>query len=234
MSTSFSPSVVENLGYYVYLLADPDTNEIFYVGKGIGNRIFEHLHEANYSASSHQKLDIIRTIQARGKAVACLIHRHGLDEKQAYEVEASLIDFIGLHRLSNRMGGHNSDERGHMNVAEAIARYDAPEVDITDSVILIIVNTLYYRGIGEQELYEKTRKSWKIAPNRRNPKYAFAVFRGVVRQVYEIEQWYQPPDHAPRWAFNGKIATNIQHYVGKSVAKYIKPGARNPTKYVNC
>ena len=232
MGTSFSPSVIESLGCYVYLLADPDTNEIFYVGKGTGNRIFEHLHEANHSANSYEKLDTIRAIQSRGKIVTCFIHRHGLTEKEAYEVEASLIDFIGLRHLSNRVGGHNSDERGHMSVGEAIARYDAPEVDITDAVILIIVNKIYFRGMSEEQLYDGTRKSWKIAPHRHNPKYAFAVFGGVVRQVYEVDDWYQTDN--PRWAFNGTIAKNTQHYVGKSVAKYIKPGAQNPTKYVNC
>ncbi|HIO04524.1 MAG TPA: GIY-YIG nuclease family protein, partial [Gammaproteobacteria bacterium] len=29
--------------YYVYLLLDPITDEIFYVGKGKGNRVFSHL-----------------------------------------------------------------------------------------------------------------------------------------------------------------------------------------------
>ena len=28
--------------WYVYLLSDPNTNEIFYVGKGKGNRVFDH------------------------------------------------------------------------------------------------------------------------------------------------------------------------------------------------
>jgi hypothetical protein len=30
----FSPAVSEALSYYVYLLSDPITNDIFYVGKG--------------------------------------------------------------------------------------------------------------------------------------------------------------------------------------------------------
>ena len=40
----FSPFLCEILGYYVYLLIDPETDQIFYVGKGIGNRIFAHRH----------------------------------------------------------------------------------------------------------------------------------------------------------------------------------------------
>lgn len=36
----FSEKVKQKLGYYVYALADPRDNKIFYIGKGINNRIF--------------------------------------------------------------------------------------------------------------------------------------------------------------------------------------------------
>ncbi len=39
----FPLSVIEKLDYYVYLLIDPGTNQVFYVGKGTGNRIFAHI-----------------------------------------------------------------------------------------------------------------------------------------------------------------------------------------------
>ena len=35
----FPRSVIEKLGYYVYLLTDPTTNKVFYVGKGTGSKI---------------------------------------------------------------------------------------------------------------------------------------------------------------------------------------------------
>lgn len=38
----FSDKVKQKLGYYVYALADPRDNKIFYIGKGINNRIFQH------------------------------------------------------------------------------------------------------------------------------------------------------------------------------------------------
>ena len=43
----FSSEVIRKIGYYVYLLTDPITNEIFYVGKGKGNRVFSHLKDQN-------------------------------------------------------------------------------------------------------------------------------------------------------------------------------------------
>jgi len=44
MITSFSQKTIEELGYYVYVYSDPDTHKPFYVGKGKGNRAFDHLY----------------------------------------------------------------------------------------------------------------------------------------------------------------------------------------------
>lgn len=40
LMNGFSDKVKQKLGYYVYALADPRDNKIFYIGKGINNRIF--------------------------------------------------------------------------------------------------------------------------------------------------------------------------------------------------
>lgn len=234
MIYEFPQSVIENLGFYVYLLIDPADNKIFYVGRGVGNRIFDHIHEANEGLRSTEKLDKIRSIISRGEHVKCFIHRHGLNEKEASEVESSLIDFIEVRNLSNEIKGLHSSIRGHMSVEQINLRYNAPMIEIAEAVILITINNLYYYGMNEDLLYESTRKSWKAAPHRHKPKYAFAVFRGIVRQAYEIESWYRPEDNPGRYAFNGKVAQEMQHYIGKSIAQYIKPGAQNPIKYVNC
>ena len=37
------PSILKVMECYVYILSDPSDNEIFYVGKGRGNRVFSHL-----------------------------------------------------------------------------------------------------------------------------------------------------------------------------------------------
>lgn len=43
MDNKFSPEVESKLQYYVYALVDPRTDQIFYVGKGVGNRVFQHI-----------------------------------------------------------------------------------------------------------------------------------------------------------------------------------------------
>ncbi len=65
MINEFPKSVIERLGCYVYLLIDPETDEIFYVGKGTGNRIFQHINSAINSPQESDKLNKIRVIQAK-------------------------------------------------------------------------------------------------------------------------------------------------------------------------
>ena len=48
----FSDKVKQKLGYYVYALADPRDNKIFYIGKGINNRIFQHEEKLDNSKNS--------------------------------------------------------------------------------------------------------------------------------------------------------------------------------------
>jgi hypothetical protein len=238
--TEFSPAVTEKLGYYVYLLTDPETNRVFYVGKGNGNRIFAHLAQALSAPTESDKLDKIRAIQAKGLQVKHTIHRHGLTEKEAFEVEASLIDFIGIDDLTNIVHGHHSDNRGSMSIADIIAQYDAPSIEIVEPGILIIVNRLFERSISADRLYEITRGNWVVGKKRDSAKFAFTVYNGIVRQVYEIQRWVPVTARQPeqktqaRWRFDGVVAQDLQHYVGGSVEKYITPGAQNPIKYVNC
>jgi hypothetical protein len=236
----FSPAVIEKIGYYVYLLIDPTVNEVFYVGKGTGNRIFAHLNAALKGPTASDRLERIRSIQAKGLTVEHILLRHGLTEQEAFEVEAALIDFIGLADLTNLVQGYAADDRGKMTIAEVIAKYEAPVIVITEPVILITVNRLYRRGMSEQELYEITRGNWVIGSRRNQAKYACAVYNGIIREVYEIEHWYPVTARRAeqktqqRWCFEGRIAHSLRHYVGGSTANYAVVGAQNPIRYVNC
>ncbi|MEJ7575623.1 MAG: hypothetical protein WKF74_01305 [Pyrinomonadaceae bacterium] len=250
----FPAGVIEKLEYYVYLLIDPETDQVFYVGKGVGNRIFAHLNAAIADETPSDKLDKIRAIRAKGLEVNHIVHRHGLTEKEAFEVEAALIDYITLSELTNQVQGYNSDDRGRMNVAEVIAMYQAPVAEITEPVILITINRLFRRGMSAEELYEVTRGKWAIGTRRNKAKYAFAVNKGIIREVYGIERWLPAQigddevnrgwisadavnsevKQRQRWQFEGKIADSLKHYVGGSTEMYAVVGAQNPIRYVNC
>ena len=55
--------------------------------------------------------------------LASSIIRHGLTEKEAFEVEAALIDYIDIRELTNVVLGHDSDSRGLMSITDIITKY---------------------------------------------------------------------------------------------------------------
>ena len=96
----FPPEVAAELGYYVYRLIDPRNGQTFYVGKGCGNRVFQHVKCAvkyydgaeNSSEDDPNKFKVIQSIRQEGMEVIHVIQRWGLTEQEALHVEAALID----------------------------------------------------------------------------------------------------------------------------------------------
>jgi hypothetical protein len=235
----FLAGMGEKLGYYVYALKDP-AGGIFYVGKGKGNRVYQHAVQAlavGGEKPDQLKLNTIKRIHRRGQAVGIEIVRHGLTDKEAFEVEAGLMDALRLtgHHLTNTAGGKRSRSQGHAPLEELRARYAAPPVTIKHRVMLVRINRAYRVGISTEELYTATREWWRLSP-RHNPDYAFSVYRGIVRAVYAIDPngWEQ---QAPggRWRFSGKQDLEMEKSYGwRDVSAYLPDGAQNPIRYVNC
>jgi len=229
----FTQSVIEQLDYYVYFLRDSGNKEVFYVGKGKGNRVFDHVACALSEVNESDKLDRIRTIQQTGQSVEHFVLRHGLTESAAFEVEAAVIDFVGVSNLSNVQGGHCSSDFGIKTTDEVIAMYSAPPFVTEKPVLLININKLFHREMSEAEIYDATRKSWVIGERRNKAKFAIATYRGLTREVYEINDWYQI---GHRWGFNGMRAdeTTRASLRYKSIVGLSKRGAANPIRYINC
>jgi hypothetical protein len=86
----FSPSVVARLGWYVYALRDPHEQRIFYVGTGMGNRVFEHA-RAERLDEGGPVIARVRKIMTAGSHVEAFITQHGIaDECSARRVEAGI------------------------------------------------------------------------------------------------------------------------------------------------
>ena len=163
----FSQAVCEKIGYYVYILKDPRNATIFYIGKGIGNRVFQHVTGALTSPATSDKLNLIREIHDANLEVEHYILRHGITQEQALEIESACIDLLGLDNLTNAVKGHNTWERGLKTVDEVIQHYDAKIITITEPTIIININRLYRRFMTPQELYDATRSAWKVAAHMR-------------------------------------------------------------------
>ena len=108
---------MEKLGYSVYLYIDPRDSTIFYVGKDQGNRAFSNLSDASES----RKVAGTREIRDAGLEPSIEIPVHSLpDEMLAVRIEASVIDLLGLDKLTNQVLGWQSGVVGRLPV-EAIA-----------------------------------------------------------------------------------------------------------------
>lgn len=229
----FSNAVCERIGHYVYVLKDPRNSQIFYIGKGINNRIFKHIIGAIENSIETDKLNLIRDINSNNLEVEHYILRHGLTNEQAYEIESACIDLLGLENLTNEIKGRDTWERGLKSIDEVIQYYDAKIITITEPTIIININRLYKRFMNETDLYNSTRSAWKVSAHRRkNTQFAISSFRGLVREVYEIESW-NINSYGDRWEFIGKVADNEirEKYINQSLQNYIRKGNQNPIRY---
>ena len=194
----FPPEVIELLDYYVYRLIDPRNGQTFYVGKGRGNRIFSHVQNQFNDSRDNEEEDAIslkfRTIaeiRNSGLEVNHVIHRHGMDEKTAFEVEAALIE--AYPGLANIAGGYNNMERGCAHVNELVIQYQAEEAQIDEQLIAINVNqSLHERN----DIYGAARFCWKIAEWRRKRVNIpiIACANRIIRDVYIVSEWLPATD----------------------------------------
>lgn len=251
----FTYEVAEHLQAYVYRLIDPHSGNTFYVGKGRGNRVFQHAIEANVAEGQESdimglKLDHIREIQRSGHEVKYVIHRHGMDDDTAFQVEAALID--AYPDLSNSIMGHNASIYGAATVDDILFRYNIPPLEIRggDKLLAITINKL--RGRRDQKvIFDLIRYCWPLSRKRAETvDFVLAVDRGVVVGVFKPLSWAPARatdfpdirnlvDEPHRLAFQGERAPNDvwEFYVGehgKRINPSDLPPARQSCRYINC
>lgn len=237
----FPGEVKDQLQYYVYRLIDPRDGETFYVGRGNGDRVFCHVREelGNAEDLPNYKLQCIREIRNAGLEVGHVIHRHGMDDKTAREVEAALID--AYPGAANLVTGEDSNERGVMHVQEIIERYKAEEVVFEHKAIVITVN----RSAAQRNLYDAVRFAWVVDPRKaEQAEIVVAVVRGLIRGVFVADKgsWVEATvenfpgrDAVPgRFGFTGRdVDPKISaKYCGRRLPDSMrKRGAANPIRY---
>jgi hypothetical protein len=183
----FSDQVAGKLKYYVYRLIDPRNGETFYVGKGTGNRVFAHVRGELGIADDAltEKLQRIRQIRVDGFEVAHVIHRHGMTEDQAFEVEAALID--AYPEVTNQVAGKASDDRGLMHARQVLEHYEAPEAKFKHRALLIKINR---SAAVRESIYEAVRWSWRIDRKKAaEAEVILAVLQGLIVGAFVADRW---------------------------------------------
>ena len=248
----FSERALESLnGFYVYALIDPRNNKVFYIGKGKGNRIFEHEDELNVKEKNH----VIQSIKKDGYEVKKVIVSWNMTEDEAFKVEASLINLFNYCSndcLTNIVSGHHIHEA--LEVSEFEMRYAAvplKENDIKHNILVIKINKLYNRKMTEKDLYEATRGFWRISMNEvKNVDYVFAVYNQLVVAVYKPDEWHFvreridiPRSNEYKESLNNRLYfisynyedkdENQKFYLHKSIVNFkINAKSQNPISYI--
>jgi hypothetical protein len=126
--------------------------------------------------------------------------------------------------------------------------------NIDEPVVAICINRQYPRVKNADDLYQATRSMWRVnRVHADRARYAFAVYQGEIKEVYEIERWLPATEatrrywrerenlqeddfretHDGRSEFIGDIPPEAirQKYVGKRMpVRHFG----NPIRYFNC
>ena len=176
----------------------------------------------------------IREIKKDGFEVAHIIHRHGLDENTALEVEAALID--AYPETSNSNAGHDSATRGIMHAQQVIKLHRSKEIDFQHKLLMINVNrSTTGASTPEADVYEAVRGAWKLNVEKaQNSDFVLALQQGLVIGVFVPKKWLEAEDCPGRWGFVGEPAPSKikKLYLNTRLPDSMrKKGAANPVRY---
>jgi hypothetical protein len=242
---AFPQEVAEKLGWYVYRLIDPRNGETFYVGKGRGNRVFQHILEAVDFGGEEDalalKIQRIKVIKAAGLDINHVIHRHNIESEEiAYQIEAAVID--AYPGLTNKVAGHDSGDYGSRHVDQLIAEYRAIEFEAQEPLLLISIGVTF--DDENLSVYEAVRAAWRLDITRASKVgLVLAHRRGIVVGASRPTVWHPATkelfprfeiDLAGRFGFEGTVATDVAElYLNKRVPNiYRRKGAANPVRFI--
>lgn len=234
----FSDETCKQLNHYVYALVDPKDRHVFYIGRGQGNRVFDHVESAlkakNVNKEDSQKVAKIKQIVADGRKVKHYILRHGLEFDMAVLLEAILIDLLVLDNLgfkniiTNINRGEGSSERGAMSVEEIEEKFaERIKINPKDRILCLNIAKSYN---PETPVYEAAKEAWHLNESRREKvTHILAVSNGIVRGVFRWKKWYKNDNGTV-----GFIGEEIPDspYLKKSV-KDVVDLRRRPFRYIN-
>ncbi len=221
---SFSSGVAREIDHYVYRLIDPRNGQTFYVGRGQGDRVYAHanadlvLNEETDPPT--EKLEIIHEIRLAGLEPGHVVHRHGMSEETAKEVEAALID--AMRGLTNLATGEDSRKRGPATAEQLEERYAPPPMKPDPHHRLIFIKTKEQTINRWGSVYEAVRCCWTIKCDKANrADYVLAIVDGTCVAVFEDCTWRPEgrtlDERKNKFGFVGR-----QVFVGDAFDRYVR------------
>lgn len=108
-------------GFYVYALIDPENDEIFYIGKGIGGRVLKHEERTRRGVlQNKEKVKRIQKIFASSQEVERRILFCSNSEEVTLAIEANVVRELAALGLTNIIGGSVTQHKSVRSVAEAL------------------------------------------------------------------------------------------------------------------
>ncbi len=213
----------EKLGLYVYVLVDPRTSEVFYVGKGGGSvkgtgnqRVLHHFRDAKKyvtcdAARPAPSRKVIRILEIWNcdQDVQWWIIRRGIKHQEICDqIEAALIDAFSLTLVMtlNEKRGYGSRESGLIS-SQDVRLLNPPPVNPLHAHKLVFLFPIS-QLIGERnDLYESTRKYWRVPERWRDQEGAIAL--GINSQTsaaaFYVNAWQIA---GGKYAFTGDDVTD--------------------------
>lgn len=210
----FSEKSLLSLGdYYVYGLIDPRSKQIFYIGKGTKNRVFEHEKEKLGSPDSEKlKLKTIADIKNAGFEV---------DEYERINSAAPLEEKDIRHRILiikiNRLYQRGMDEKVLYDAVRGVWRASKEKVK-TVEYVFGVYNSLIVAVYKPSEWFVCKEAKDKL------PRQDIVLTPKTENRVFFVDERYE---------HGLPLDENEEFYLGKSIAGLkLNQSAQNPITYL--
>lgn len=209
--------------YYVYILCEPDGTP-FYVGKGKGNRVFQHEAEACSLALRSHKLNVIRRIQRGGELIGYALDGFFEIEAQSLARERELIAFFGRFDqqagpLTNQLDGgegasNPSSESRARHAASLGGEAEDPERRIANSFLASIAGGQDSVPIKPWRTLSSRAHLLRPSPNKPIPKPTLRMAKALAATAIANQIMLVPGAIVPRQLTIEKVLCILENGCG--------------------